>query len=87
MRLIKAYNLAEGDIYELEKLMTSSNVKAILIAAGLGSRLKGYTEDLPKCMLKFGEKTTDLCLFSSRRVTELQLLFVYTHNLAKISAA
>ncbi len=57
MRLIKAYNLAEGDIYELEKLMTSSNVKAIVIAAGLGSRLKGYTEDLPKCMLKFGEKT------------------------------
>ena len=37
--------------------MTSSNVKAIVIAAGLGSRLKGYTEDLPKCMLKFGEKT------------------------------
>tara|TARA_Y100000588_G_scaffold315375_1_gene343432 strand:- start:445 stop:1272 length:828 start_codon:yes stop_codon:yes gene_type:complete len=57
LRLIKAYNLAEGDIYELEKLMTSSNVKAIVIAAGLGSRLKGYTEDLPKCMLKFGEKT------------------------------
>ena len=57
MRLIKAYNLAEGDIYELEKLMTSSNVKAIVIAAGLGSRLKGNTEDLPKCMLKFGEKT------------------------------
>ena len=32
-------------------------MKAIIIAAGLGSRLKGYTENLPKCMLKFGDKT------------------------------
>ena len=42
---------------ELEKLKTSSDVKAIVIAAGLGSRLKEYTEQLPKCMLKFGDKT------------------------------
>jgi len=32
-------------------------MKAIIIAAGKGSRLKHYTEDLPKCMLKFGGKT------------------------------
>ena len=57
VRLIKTYNLTKNDIIGLEKLMTSSNVKAIIIAAGLGSRLKGYTEALPKCMLKFGEKT------------------------------
>lgn len=57
LRLIKAYNLTECDIMELEKLMTSSNAKAIVIAAGLGSRLKGYTEEMPKCMLKFGDKT------------------------------
>jgi len=57
LRLMKAYNLSERDIFELEKSMTSSNAKAIVIAAGLGSRLKGYTEELPKCMLKFGEKT------------------------------
>ena len=37
--------------------MTAENVKAIIIAAGLGSRLKGYTEKLPKCMLNFGDKT------------------------------
>ena len=35
----------------------STNVKSIIIAAGLGSRLKGYTEVLPKCMLMFGDKT------------------------------
>lgn len=38
-------------------MMTSSNAKAIVIAAGLGSRLKGFTENLPKCMLNFGDKT------------------------------
>ena len=32
------------------------NFKVIIIAAGLGSRLKGHTENLPKCLLKF-EKT------------------------------
>jgi len=32
-------------------------MKAIIIAAGKGSRLKNYTQDLPKCMLKFGGKT------------------------------
>ena len=37
--------------------MTSSTVKAIIIAAGMGSRLKNYTEDLPKCMLDFQGKT------------------------------
>ena len=37
--------------------MNTSKAKAIIIAAGLGSRLKSYTEDLPKCMLKFGDKT------------------------------
>jgi choline kinase/DNA-binding XRE family transcriptional regulator len=57
LRLIKAYNLTDRDITELEKMMTSSNAKAIVIAAGLGSRLKGFTENLPKCMLNFGDKT------------------------------
>lgn len=37
--------------------MTSPNTSALIIAAGMGSRLKGYTEHLPKCMLDFGGKT------------------------------
>lgn len=32
-------------------------MKAIIIAAGKSLRLKHYTEDLPKCMLEFEEKT------------------------------
>ena len=57
LRLIKAYNLTDQEIMEFENIMNTSKAKAIIIAAGLGSRLKSYTEDLPKCMLKFGDKT------------------------------
>ena len=57
LRMIKSYKLNKSEIEELKKVMTAENVKAIIIAAGLGSRLKGYTENLPKCMLKFGDKT------------------------------
>lgn len=57
IRMIKAYKFSENDIEELEKSMTSSNVKTMIVAAGPGSRLKNYTEDLPKCMLEFGGKT------------------------------
>ena len=38
-------------------LAALETAKALIIAAGMGSRLKGYTEDLPKCMLDFGGKT------------------------------
>ena len=41
----------------IKEVVSSINVKSIIIAAGLGSRLKGYTETLPKCMLMFGDKT------------------------------
>ena len=57
LRLIKAYNLTDQEIMEFENFMNTSKAKAIIIAAGLGSRLKSYTENLPKCMLKFGDKT------------------------------
>ena len=57
LRLIKSFEISELGIRELKKSMTSSNVSAMIIAAGLGSRLMGYTEDLPKCMLNFGGKT------------------------------
>ena len=32
-------------------------MKAIILAAGMGTRLGKYTENLPKCMLNFNGKT------------------------------
>lgn len=37
--------------------MLPSDIKAMIIAAGMGNRLKPYTDELPKCMLEFGGKT------------------------------
>jgi len=37
--------------------MTPLNTSVIIVAAGLGSRLKNFTDNLPKCMLDFGGKT------------------------------
>ena len=37
--------------------MNKNNTKVLILAAGLGSRLKKHTENLPKCMLDFGGKT------------------------------
>jgi phosphoenolpyruvate phosphomutase len=37
--------------------MSSLNTDVIIVAAGLGSRLKNYTNNSPKCMLDFGGKT------------------------------
>ena len=41
----------------MENSISKKYTKALIIAAGLGSRLKDHTEDLPKCMLDFGGKT------------------------------
>ena len=50
-------SLSKNSNLTIKEVVNSINVKSIIIAAGLGSRLKGYTDELPKCMLKFGDKT------------------------------
>ena len=57
LRMIKKYDLSSARIRELLEEIKEGKMKAIIIAAGKGVRLKHYTEDLPKCMLKFGGKT------------------------------
>ena len=57
LRAINEYNLNGPAIQDLRKDMISSNEKAMIIAAGMGSRLQPLTDDLPKCMLDFGGKT------------------------------
>ena len=57
IRSIKENNLDEEQIKNIEYSLNKNNNKALIIAAGLGSRLKKHTENLPKCMLDFGGKT------------------------------
>ena len=57
LRTIKNKNLENNQIEEIEKSINKTSIKALIVAAGLGSRLKKHTENLPKCMLDFGGKT------------------------------
>ena len=57
IRSIKENKLNENQIKNIENSLNKNNNKALIIAAGLGSRLKKHTENLPKCMLDFGGKT------------------------------
>ena len=57
IRSIKKNNLNNNQIEKIENSLDKKNCKALIIAAGLGSRLKKHTENLPKCMLDFGGKT------------------------------
>ena len=57
IRSIKKNNISMDEINNLEKKMNKSETKSLIVAAGLGSRLKKHTENLPKCMLDFNGKT------------------------------
>jgi len=57
LRMIKKHGLDNSQIKKLTQTIKGDEVKAIIIAAGKGARMKHYTEDVPKCLLKFGGKT------------------------------
>ena len=57
LRSAKNNKLSEDEIIKIEKKINESKSKVLIVAAGLGSRLKGHTENSPKCMLDFGGKT------------------------------
>ena len=57
IRAAKNNNLSIDEINQLELSINKSKTKSLIVAAGLGSRLKNHTENLPKCMLDFGGKT------------------------------
>ena len=57
IRAAKNNNLSVEDISQLELSINKTKTKSLIVAAGLGSRLKDHTENTPKCMLDFGGKT------------------------------
>lgn len=75
LRAVNEFELADHEIEQIKENVVASNVKALIIAAGLGSRLYSYTENLPKCMLKFGGKT----------LLQRQLEVYREHNIRNIS--
>ena len=57
IRTVKDSKISNEEINQIQKKMGKSGTKSLIVAAGLGSRLKKHTENLPKCMLDFNGKT------------------------------
>ena len=83
IRSLKNNNLKEEEINELELSINKSKTKTLIVAAGLGSRLKGHTENTPKCMLDFGGKTLlqrQLLSYKKNGVDDISLIRGYKKN-------
>jgi len=57
LRILRDLKISDKGITELKNMIVSQNYSSIIIAAGLGSRLKEFTKDSPKCMLELNGKT------------------------------
>ena len=80
IRTIKENNLNDNQISDIETSINKNMTKALIIAAGLGSRLKKHTENLPKCMLDFGGKTLlqrQLDVYKKCGVSDISLIRGY----------
>ena len=83
IRSLKNNNLNEEEINNLELSINKSKTKTLIIAAGLGSRLKDHTENTPKCMLDFGGKTLlqrQLSSYKKNGVNDISLIRGYKKN-------
>ena len=57
LRTIERLGLRDSEIKKIKNEIDEANMKAIIIAAGMGNRMRHLTDDIPKCMLKFENKT------------------------------
>ena len=83
LRAVKNIKLNDGEITNIEKKISESKTKALIVAAGLGSRLKKHTESLPKCMLDFGGKTLlerQLSAYRSCGISNISIIKGYKKN-------
>ena len=83
IRAAKNNNLGNKEINDLELTINKSKTKALIVAAGLGSRLKSHTENTPKCMLDFGGKTLlqrQLLSYKQNGVDDISLVRGYKKN-------
>tara|TARA_B100001250_G_C19791470_1_gene786726 strand:- start:1186 stop:2322 length:1137 start_codon:yes stop_codon:yes gene_type:complete len=80
IRSIKESNLGENELNQIENSISKKKTKALIIAAGLGSRLKDHTENLPKCMLDFGGQTLlqrQLNAYKKNEINDISLIKGY----------
>ena len=83
IRTFKNNNLSDNEFNQLENIVDKKNTKALIVAAGLGSRLKNHTENNPKCMLDFGGKTLlqrQLLSYKKNRIEDISLIRGYKKN-------
>jgi len=80
IRVVKERNLSTDQILRITKDLKEKRMKAIILAAGVGSRMQHLTENLPKCMLKFGGKTLlkrQIDTLTSCGITEVSVIKGY----------
>ena len=83
IRSVKNNNLNNEQISDLENSINKNNTKALIVAAGLGTRLKKHTENLPKCMLDFGGKTLlerQLAAYRKCGINDISVIRGYKKN-------
>ncbi len=83
IRSAKNNNLSDDEFEKIELSINKTKTKCIIVAAGLGSRLKGYTENIPKCMLDFGGKTLlqrQLLSYKKNGIEDISLIRGYKKN-------
>jgi choline kinase/DNA-binding XRE family transcriptional regulator len=85
LRSMHNNNIETEEINKIKIVIDKSKAKtkALIIAAGLGSRLKGHTENRPKCMLDFGGKTLlqrQLLSYKKNGIEDISLVRGYKKN-------
>ena len=83
IRSAKNNKLNDEEILRIEESINKSKIKCLIVAAGLGSRLKGHTEHNPKCMLDFGGKTLlqrQLSSYKINHIEDISLIRGYKKN-------
>ncbi len=83
IRSFRNNNLNENDLDKIEGSINENKTKCLIIAAGMGSRLKNHTENNPKCMLDFGGKTLlqrQLLSYKKNGIEDISLIRGYKKN-------
>jgi transcriptional regulator with XRE-family HTH domain len=86
IRTAKNNKLNSEEFEKIEETINKSKTKCLIVAAGLGSRLKGHTEHNPKCMLDFGGKTLlqrQLASYKENGIDDISLIRGYKKNKIK----